>query len=175
MLDYQKYIDILDDWIVNRDKTVIAVFIVTTLILSAGFGMTATDSGTSQFTDGVPAQEAFDEVNDNFEREPFGEGTGSTTLIQKDQNVLSKPAILNMLKAQNRLTQRESQDVVGTTSVAQAVAQTLDPNADTLSEQIDTVEAASQTEIKSATRTTLERQPAVAGLLSNDLNREEPS
>ncbi|KOX94803.1 efflux RND transporter permease subunit [Haloarcula rubripromontorii] len=175
MLDYQKYIDILDDWIVNRDKTVVAVFIITTLILSAGFGMTATDSGTSQFTDGVPAQEAFDEVNDNFEREPFGEGTGSTTLIQKDQNVLSKPAILNMLKAQNRLTQRESQDVVGTTSVAQAVAQTLDPNADTLPEQIDAVEAASQTEIKSATRTTLERQPAVAGLLSNDLNREEPS
>ncbi|EMA09842.1 Predicted exporter protein, RND superfamily [Haloarcula vallismortis] len=175
MLDYQKYIDVLDDWIVNRDKTVVAVFIVTTLILSAGFGMTATDSGTSQFTDGVPAQEAFDEVNDNFEREPFGEGTGSTTLIQKDQNVLSKPAILNMLKAQNRLTQRESQDVVGTTSVAQAVAQTLDPDADTLPEQIDTVEAASQTEIKSATRTTLERQPEVAGLLSNDLNREAPS
>ncbi|AUG49557.1 RND transporter (plasmid) [Haloarcula taiwanensis] len=175
MLDYQKYIDILDDWIVNRDKTVVAVFIIATLILSAGFGMTATDSGTSQFTEGVPAQEAFDEVNDNFEREPFGEGTGSTTLIQKDQNVLSKPAILNMLKAQNRLTERESQDVVGTTSVAQAVAQTLDPNADTLPEQIDAVEAASQTEIKSATRTTLERQPAVAGLLSNDLNREEPS
>ncbi|EMA12316.1 efflux RND transporter permease subunit [Haloarcula marismortui] len=175
MLDYQKYIDILDDWIVNRDKTVVAVFIVTTLILSAGFGMTATDSGTSQFTDGVPAQEAFDEVNDNFEREPFGEGTGSTTLIQKDQNVLSKPAILNMLEAQNRLTQRESQDVVGTTSVAQAVAQTLDPDAETLPEQIDAVEAASQSEIKSATRTTLERQPAVAGLLSNDLNREEPS
>jgi len=175
MLDYQKYIDILDDWIVNRDKTVVAVFIVTTLVLSAGFGMTATDSGTSQFTEGVPAQEAFDEVNDNFEREPFGEGTGSTTLIQKDQNVLSKPAILNMLKAQNRLTQRESQDVVGTTSVAQAVAQTLDPDAETLPEQIDTVEAASQTEVKSATRTTLERQPSVAGLLSNDLNREEPS
>ncbi|WP_058991693.1 RND family transporter [Haloarcula sp. CBA1127] len=175
MLDYQKYIDILDDWIVNRDKTVVAVFIVTTLILSAGFGMTATDSGTSQFTDGVPAQEAFDEVNDNFEREPFGEGTGSTTLIQKDQNVLSKPAILNMLEAQNRLTQRESQDVVGTTSVAQAVAQTLEPDAETLPEQIDAVEAASQSEIKSATRTTLERQPAVAGLLSNDLNREEPS
>jgi len=175
MLEYQKYIDVLDDWIVNRDKTVVAAFIVTTLILSAGFGMTATDSGTSQFTDGVPAQEAFDEVNDNFEREPFGEGTGSTTLIQKDQNVLSKPAILNMLEAQNRLEQRESQDVVGTTSVAQAVAQTLNPDAETLPEQIDTVEAASQTEVKSAARTTLEREPSVAGLLSNDLNREAPS
>ena len=175
MLEYQKYIDVLDDWIVNRDKTVVAAFIVTTLILSAGFGMTATDSGTSQFTDGVPAQEAFDEVNDNFEREPFGEGTGSTTLIQKDQNVLSKPAILNMLEAQNRLEQRESQDVVGTTSVAQAVAQTLNPDAETLPEQIDTVEAASQTEVKSAARTTVEREPSVAGLLSNDLNREAPS
>ncbi|NLV15428.1 efflux RND transporter permease subunit [Haloarcula argentinensis] len=175
MLDYQKYIDILDDWIVNRDKTVVAAFIVVTLVLSAGFGMTATDSGTSQFTEGVPAQEASDEVNDNFEREPFGEGTGTTTLIQKDTNVLSKPAILNMLKAQNRLTQRESQDVVGTTSVAQAVAQTLAPDAETLPEQIDAVEAASQSEIKSAARRTLERQAGVAGLLSNDLNRQEPS
>jgi predicted RND superfamily exporter protein len=175
MLDYQKYIDILDDWIVNRDTTVIAVFIITTLLLSAGFGMTATDSGTSQFTESVPAQEAFDEVNDNFERQPFGEGTGSTTLIQQDQNVLSKPAILDMLKAQNRLTQRASQNVVGTTSVAQAVAQTLAPNANTLPEQIDAVEAASQTEINSAIQTTLDRQPAVVGLLSNDLNRGEPS
>jgi hydrophobe/amphiphile efflux-3 (HAE3) family protein len=175
MLDYQKYIDILDDWIVNRDTTVIAVFIITTLLLSAGFGMTATDSGTSQFTESVPAQEAFDEVNDNFERQPFGEGTGSTTLIQQDQNVLSKPAILDMLRAQNRLTQRASQNVVGTTSVAQAVAQTLAPNANTLPEQIDAVEAASQTEINSAIQTTLDRQPAVVGLLSNDLNRGEPS
>jgi hypothetical protein len=55
MIDYQKYIEIIDDWIVNRDTTVVGIFFVATLLLAGGFGMTATDSGTSQFTEDVPA------------------------------------------------------------------------------------------------------------------------
>jgi len=175
MIDYQKYIEVIDDWIVNRDTTVVGIFLVLTLLLAGGFGMTATDSGTSQFTEGVPAQEAFDDVNNNFERQPFEPGTGTTTLIHKSNNVLSKSAVLDMLRAQHRLKEDDSQDVVGTSSVAQAVALSIDQNATTLPAQIDSVEAAPTSVVKQAARQTLEERPSIAGLLSNDLNRHEPS
>ena len=175
MIDYQKYIEVIDDWIVNRDTTVVGIFLVLTLLLAGGFGMTATDSGTSQFTEGVPAQEAFDDVNNNFERQPFEPGTGTTTLIHKSNNVLSKSAVLDMLRAQHRLKEDDSQDVVGTSSVAQAVALSIDQNATTLPAQIDSVEAAPTSVVKQAARQTLEERPSIAGLLSNDLNRREPS
>ncbi|SEP22691.1 Predicted exporter protein, RND superfamily [Halorientalis persicus] len=175
MIDYQKYIEVIDDWIVNRDTTVVGIFLVLTLLLAGGFGMTATDSGTSQFTEGVPAQEAFDDVNDNFERQPFESGTGTTTLIHKSNNVLSKSAVLDMLRAQHRIKEDDSQDVVGTSSVAQAVALSIDQNATTLPAQIDAVEAAPTSVVKQAARQTLEERPSIAGLLSNDLNRREPS
>jgi len=173
--DYQRYIDVVDDWIVHRDKTVIGVFLVATLILAGGFGMTATDSGTSQFTEGVPAQEAADDVNSNFERDSFGEGTGSTTLIQRDQNVLSKQSLLAMLETQHRLEQHDSQNVVGTSSFAQIVAQTLEPQADSTSKQIQAIERATQPEVEQAARQALDQQPSSAGLLSKDLNSQDPA
>lgn len=175
MINYQKYIEVIDDWIVNRDTAVVGIFLVLTLLLAGGFGMTATDSGTSQFTEGVPAQEAFDDVNDNFERQPFESGTGTTTLIHRSNNVLSKSAILDMLRAQHRLNEDDSQDVVGTNSVAEAVALSVDRNATTLPEKIDAIEAAPPSVVKQAARQTLEERPSITGLLSNNLNRREPS
>lgn len=175
MIEYQKYIEIIDDWIVNRSTTVVGIFLIVTLLMAGGFGMTTTDSGTSQFTEDVPAQEAFEDVNNNFERRPFEQGTGSTTLIQKSNNVLSKSSILEMLRAQYRLKKDNSQDVVGTNSVAQAVALSIDRNATTLSAQINTVESAPVSVVKKAVRQTLEERPGIARLLSNDLNRRELS
>jgi predicted RND superfamily exporter protein len=174
-IEYQKYIDVIDRWIINRNKTVILGFLVLTLVMSVGLGMTATDSGTSQFTEGVPAQEAFEDVNDNFERQPFSEGTGSTTLIQQDRNVLAKSSLISMLRAQNRLEQRTSQHVVGSNSFAQIVAQNLNPEATTLERQIKTIEGSSRSNIRRTTRQILDEQSSTAGLLSKDLNRQDPS
>jgi predicted RND superfamily exporter protein len=114
-------------------------------------------------------------VNDNFERQPFEPGTGSTTLIQKSNNVLSKSSVLDMLRAQQRLKEDNSQDVTETNSVAQAVAVSVDRNASTLSAQINAVETAPASVVEKAARQTLEERPGIAGLLSNDLNRREPS
>lgn len=174
-IEYQRYIDIIDRWIVDRNKTVILAFLVFTLILSAGLGMTATDSGTSQFTEGVPAQEAFEDVNDNFERQPFAGGTESTTLLQQEENVLGKSSLLSMLKAQYRLEQRVSQDIVGTNSFARIVAQQLNPEATTLERQVRTIERSSRSDIRQAVRQILDEQPSTAGLLSKDLNSQDPS
>lgn len=175
MIDYQRFIEKIDDWIVNHDIKVVGVFLVFSLILAGGLGMTATNSGTSQFTESVPAQKAFEEVNDNFERHPFQRGTGSTTLIQKSNNVLSKSSILEMLRAQHRLKKDRSQSVVGTNSVAQAIAQSINPNATTLSAQIESVKVAPNSVVKKAAQETLQKRPSTAGLLSSDLNRKAPS
>ncbi|RJX47609.1 efflux RND transporter permease subunit [Halonotius pteroides] len=174
-IEYQRYIDIIDRWIVDRNKTVILAFLVITLILSAGLGMTATDSGTSQFTEGVPAQEAFEDVNDNFEQQPFAGGTESTTLLQQEENVLGKSSLLSMLKAQYRLDQRVSQDIVGTNSFARIVAQQLNPEATTLERQVRTIERSSRSDIRQAVRQILDEQSSTAGLLSKDLNSQDPS
>jgi predicted RND superfamily exporter protein len=169
-VDYQRYVEVVDDWIVNRSKHVVVAFLVATLVLSGGFGMTATDSGTSQFTEGVPAQEAFDNVQDDFESEAFTDGTGTTQLIQRGGNVLSKPAMLRMLRAQHRLNEADSQHVVSTTSVASVVARTLDPRATTLDAQVDAMESASPAEVQKATHRALTDNPGLQRSLSEDLN-----
>ena len=54
-MEYQHLIDRVDDWIVNRPRAVILAFLVVSVVLSSGLAMTATDSGTDQFTEDIPA------------------------------------------------------------------------------------------------------------------------
>ncbi|TVT82533.1 hypothetical protein, partial [Haloferax volcanii] len=77
-IDYQHYIDVVDGWIVDQPKTVLLVFLLLSAGFSAGLGQSGTSSGTSQFTEDVAAYQAFEEVNDNFERVTFEEDTGTT-------------------------------------------------------------------------------------------------
>ncbi|ELZ31617.1 hypothetical protein C474_08087 [Halogeometricum pallidum JCM 14848] len=174
-MDYQPYIDAVDDWIVNRSRTVLLAFLVATLIFSAGLPAISTDSGTSQFTNDVPAQTALENVNDEFLTQSFEEGSGTTQLIQRANNALSKDEQLRMLRAQHRMREHEDLRVESTTSVASAVAQTINPDATTLEAQIRTLERASDSEVESATRTTLERSPGLASTVSDDYNSKTVS
>ncbi|MDS0295367.1 efflux RND transporter permease subunit [Halogeometricum luteum] len=171
-MDYQQYIDTVDDLIVERSRTVLLVFIAVTLVLSAGLPVISTEAGTSEFTNDVPAQTALENVNDEFLTQSFEEGSGSTQLIQRASNVLSKDEQLKMLRAQHRMQEHEDLRVESTTSVAGAVAQTLDPEATTLEAQVRTLERASDSEVESATRKAIERNPGLESSLSNDYNRE---
>ncbi|MCF2208302.1 MMPL family transporter [Halobacterium salinarum] len=174
-IEYQRYIDAVDEWIVTRPKTVLLVF----LLLSAGFllglGGSGTSSGTSQFTEDVPAQEALKSVNEDFERVTFEADTGTTQLIQSGTNVLSKPELLRMLRAQHRLRTNPDLEVAGTTSVARAVARTVDPSAETLPREIDAIEQATPAEIDTAVETAVERTPGLTASLSTDFNAESAS
>jgi predicted RND superfamily exporter protein len=171
-MEYQHLIDRVDDWIVNRPRAVILAFLVVTVAMSSGLAMTATDSGTDQFTEDVPAATAQEEINDQFETESFADGTASTQLIQSNSNVLSKQSMLRMLEAQHRLEAEPDQRVVETASVARAVAQHIDPEATTLAEQRDALERAPPSTVRDHTRTVLRERPALTGLLSEDYNRE---
>ncbi|UVE50116.1 MMPL family transporter [Haloferax larsenii] len=170
MIDYEVYVDRLGEYIVTNPGRVVALFLVATLIFGAGLGNISTDAGTSQFTDNSPAQEALDDVDREFSP-PFETSSGSTQLIQQDSNVLSKPAMLDMLRLQERIMDRSHLRATSASSVASTVAQTLDPSAKTLDQQIDALESASPSEVRAAAKKAT-ANPQVASLLSDDFNRE---
>jgi predicted RND superfamily exporter protein len=168
MIGYRRIIDTIDDLIVYRPEAVILVFLVVTAGFAVGLGSVSTDAGTTQFTEDLPSQRAFETANEKF-NPPFAPNTGTTQLIQSSQNVLAKPELLRMLEAQKRLQDRPSLRVVSTTSAASMVALTLDPGATTLEAQIRAVERAAPTEIEAAVRTNA-ANPAFTNQLSDDFN-----
>ncbi|RRJ31445.1 efflux RND transporter permease subunit [Halocatena pleomorpha] len=173
MVDHQRYINAVDVWIIERPERVILAFVLLTAIFAVGFTNISTESGTSQFTEDSPAQDALDDVNQRF-APPFEEANGSTQLIQSGPNVLAKDELVAMLEVQQRLVARKNLRVVATSSAARIVAHTLDPNATTLDAQIRTIERATPTEIETAIRTAAVRT-GFTELLSEDFNRKSAS
>ncbi|MFC7019501.1 MULTISPECIES: efflux RND transporter permease subunit [Haloarcula] len=173
-MDYQRYIDWADDRIVHDSRKVILAFLVVTVLFGAGLGSVSTEAGTSQFTTGLPAEEALERVNTEFSP-AFSPDTGATQLIQEGNNVLSKDAILRMLEAQYRLEQHQDLRVTTTSSAAGIVAQQLDPSARTTEAQIRAVESATEREIDVAVREAAATNPRFGSLVSNDFNRGSAS
>lgn len=173
MVDYQHYIDTVDEWITDRPRTVIIVFVLLTAVFGAGLANISTDAGTSQFTEDSPAQDALSQIDREFSP-PFESANGSTQLIQSGSNVLTKDELLAMLEAQHRLTEREGLRVVGSSSAASVVAQTIDPTATTPRAQIEAIKGATPGEIDDAIQTAAEG-PGFTGLLSDDFNRQSAS
>jgi predicted RND superfamily exporter protein len=173
-MDYQRYIDWADDRIVNDSRKVVLTFLVVTVLFGAGLGAVSTEAGTSQFTTGLPAEEAFERVNTEFSP-AFSPDTGATQLIQEGNNVLAKDHILRMLEAQHRLEQHQDLRVASTSSAAGIVARQLDPGATTTQAQIRTVESATEREIDAAVREAADTNPQFTSLVSNDFNRGSAS
>ena len=170
MVEYQRYIDALDDYIVEDSRRVVLVFVVLTLVFAGGIGNISTDAGTEQFTEDSPASDALEDVEREFSPS-FRPSTGSTQLVQESQNVLSKRSMLAMLEAQQRIKNQDGSRVSSTSSVAAAVARQLDPNATTISAQKDALESATPSEVRAAARRAT-ADPGIRSLLSNDFNRQ---
>ncbi|WP_435096870.1 efflux RND transporter permease subunit [Halarchaeum sp. P4] len=173
MASYEDVIERIDYLVGERPGTVIVAFLLVTALLTAGFGNISTESGTSQFTSGSPAQEALNDVDRVF-GQSFSEDTASTQLIQRDQNVLAKPALLRMLRAERELQERPSLRVQSTSSVADTVARILDPQATTVEAKIDAVEGATPAEIDAAVAQAAD-SPGFASSLSDDFNAQAAS
>jgi predicted RND superfamily exporter protein len=173
MLDYQPYVDRVNEAVVENTGAVLLAFLLATVLFSVGLGSVSTSSGTSQFTEDVPAQQAFEDVNREFGPR-FAADTGSTSLIQRGDDVLSKGNLLRMLRAQKRLLQREDLRVRNTQSAAMMVATTLDPEARTFEARITAVERASPRDIDGAVREA-SRRPGFESLVSDDFSRQSAS
>ncbi len=172
-LEFQRFVDWVDYRIVNHTGRVIVTFLVITAIFGVGLGSVSTESGTQQFAEDIPANQAFERVNDEF-GPAFETDTGSTQLVQRSTNVLAKDELLRMLRAQEKLEQREDLRVVSTRSAAGLVAQQLDPNATTTEQQITAVKRATPTDIDRAVRRAANSR-GFTGILSTDFNRKEAS
>ncbi|WP_434085394.1 efflux RND transporter permease subunit [Natronomonas marina] len=173
-MDYQPYVDRVDGYVTERPGTVVVAFLLVTGMFALGLGGVSTEAGTQQFTQDVPAQEALDEVNAKFSP-AFAADTGSTQLIQRSGNVLSRTAMLRMLEVQERMADRPGMRVESTSSAAGIVARQLDPDAETLAAQQRAIEGATDTEIRAAVRAADETNPRFSGLLSEDYNPESAS
>ena len=168
-VDYQRFIDAADEWITGRPGVVVLVFLLLTAGFAVGLPAVSTESGTEQFSEDVPAERALQDVNDKFS-DPFAADEGSTQLIQRGENVLSKPGLLRMLTIQQRMADDPDMRVVETESAARFVARELDPSASTLEEEIDGVERATPGEIRTAVGTLAAENPGFSSLLSDDFN-----
>ena len=173
-MDYQRVIDWADTWIVDRSGRVVFAFILVTGVFALGLGNVSTETGTEQFAEEVPAEDALNAVNREFSP-PFAVDSGSTQLIQRGENVLSREGLTRMLRAQYRLEQRPSLRVTETSSAARIVATQLDPSATTLESQLRVVERATEGEIDAAVQEAAEENPQFATLLSTDFNPREAS
>ncbi|SFR42270.1 efflux RND transporter permease subunit [Halogeometricum limi] len=171
--DYQRIVDWVDDHIVERPGKVILAFLVVTALFGVGLGNVSTESGTQQFAEDIPAQNALDRINDEF-LPVFGEDTGSTQLIQRSPNVLSKQSMLQMLRTQEEIESKPSLRVERTSSAAAVAARTIDPQATTLERQITTLERATQSDVRAAVRQNADN-PAFTGTVSDDFNEKSAS
>ncbi|WP_435344593.1 efflux RND transporter permease subunit [Haloarchaeobius sp. HRN-SO-5] len=162
------------DLVVERPVAIVVAFLLLTVVFAVGLGNISTEAGTSQFTEDSPAQQAFDRVNRDFEP-TFEPDEGTTQLIHRSQNVLSRRELVRMLRILERLEDRPSLRVASTTSPARTVARTLDPNATTLDAEIRAVEDATEGEIDRAVRRATRQSPGFSAALSEDFNRESAS
>ena len=127
----------------------IAVFLLVSLVAVGGLGGIETSAGADQFTQDIPAQQALDDIDEEFETAIGGSST-SAQVIVSDDNVLSQAALVRILETQHRLESRSTLRVSSTSSHADAIAQQLDPGAETAAERRDTVADATPRELRTA-------------------------
>ncbi|ELY93778.1 Patched family protein [Natrialba hulunbeirensis JCM 10989] len=161
--------------ITNRPWTVVLVFLLLTGVFLGGAigGGAGQEAGADQFTEDTEAYEAFEEMQENFDRgERSSGGTSAQLFITDERNVLSEPNLLRMLEFQDRIENDGDLRVVSSTSPASLVATQLDPSATTPEEQYRAVDRASQRQLDEAIATADE----TSGLpVSTDFTRSSAS
>ncbi|AFZ73887.1 efflux RND transporter permease subunit [Natronobacterium gregoryi] len=163
--------------ITDRPWTIVLVFLLVTGVFFVGAvaGGGEQEAGTDQFTEDSEAQEAFDDMQDDFEQSGHDSGGTSAQLFVTDRNggnVLSKPNLLRMLEFQDRVETEDGLRVTSTTSPASLVATQLAPAATTAEEQHREIERASPRQLEAAVAAADE----TAGIpVSTDFTRESAS
>lgn len=156
------------DIVVDRPGAVVLVFLLLTAGFGAGLGRVSMSGGTGQFTEASSAQASYDTVEEQF-GSTFAVEDGTTIVIQRNDNVLSKSSLLGMLDVQVGVDSRESLRVQQTTSPATLLARELDPTATSLATQTRTIKEATPAEIDAAVAEAAETV-AFRKLVSEDFN-----
>lgn len=162
-------VELLNELIVTRPRTVVALFLVATAVFAGGMTAVETQTdATEGFSENLPEQEALDAIETEFE-EPFATDGETTQLIHDGTNVLDREELLTMLRLLERLDEREDLRVASANGPATIVAQTLDPTARTPAAQRRAVESATDAEVRRAIRRASERE-GFSAVVSDDFN-----
>ncbi|WP_255151534.1 efflux RND transporter permease subunit [Halorarius halobius] len=154
--------------VVGRPHLVVVAFLLATLPFVVGLTTVSTETGTDQFAEELPEQDALEAADREF-TPPFEPAAGTTQLIQRGDNVLSRAALVRMLRVQQALAARPELRVDSSTSAAAQVARELDPAATTPAAQLRAVERAPPAAIDRAVRRAA-AAPGFARLLSTDFS-----
>ncbi|AEH38786.1 efflux RND transporter permease subunit [Halopiger xanaduensis] len=161
--------------ITNRPWTVVIVFLLLTALFLGGAvaGGGGQEAGTDQFTEDTEAQEAYESMQEDFNRGSRDSGgTTAQLFLTDDRNAISKPNLVRMLEFQDRIENDDGLRVASSTSPASLVATQLDANATTAEEQRRAIERASPRQLEKAIATADETM----GLpVSTDFTRESAS
>ena len=162
----------LSEVVVQRRKAVIVAFLLVTAVFAGGMTMVTTESdATDSFTQDVPAQNALDAVEDEFE-DPFTAEDESTQLVHTGSDVLSRGELLASLRVLERIEGREDLRMASARGPATLIATQLDPEAETIADQRRAVRTASDAELRAAIAAA-SQQPGFSSLVSDDFNARE--
>jgi predicted RND superfamily exporter protein len=163
-----RVVERVDELATGRPVAVVVAFLLVSVVAFGGVTAISTSAGADQFTQDIPAQQALDEIDEEFESSIGGSATAAQVIVTED-NVLSRDALVRILETQDRLESRSTLRVASTTSHANAIARQLDPSAETPGEQRDAVVAATPTELAAAIEAA-DESGAVAAQVSTDYN-----
>ena len=144
-----RFVERVDEFVTERPAAVIAVFLLVSVVAVGGIGGIETSAGADQFTQDIPAQQALDDIDEEFETSIGGSATAAQVIVT-DDNVLSRPTLIRILETQERLESRSTLRVGSTSSHADAIARQLDPSAETAAQRRDAVAEATPRELQAA-------------------------
>ena len=163
-----RFVERVDELVTDRPAAVVAVFLLVSAVAVGGLAGITTSAGADQFTEDIPAQQALDDIDEEFET-AIGGSVTSAQLIVTDDNVLSRSTLTRILETQHRLESRSTLRVDSTSSHADAIATRLDPEAETAAERRDAVADATPAELRRAIADA-DEAGAVAAQVSVDYN-----
>jgi predicted RND superfamily exporter protein len=149
---------------------IVVAFLLLTGVFFVGLGNAETESGFNQFVEDLESFEAFQDIQRDFGAS-FTQSSTTTQLLQRERDVLAKPSLLRMLRAQERLLEDQGLRVQSTSSPARTIARQLDPQARTIEAEIDAVESATPAEVDAAVRRAAGR-PGFKSQVTEDFDRE---
>ncbi len=164
----------LNETIVSRPRTVIVAFLLLTVLFAGGITAIETETdATEGFTEDLEEQEALDAIDAEFDG-PFTTDEETTQLVHTGSDVLTREELLHSLRVLEAVEDQPELRMEGANGPAPIIAQALDEDAQTHTQQRQVIEAATDTEIDRAIEAVGD-DPAFAGIVADDFNENEGS
>jgi len=128
---------------------IVVVVVLLTVLFAGGIPLVDEEAGTDQFTEEVPAMDAMEEIDEEFEGAVGDDETTAQLFVQSD-NVVSRPALSRVLETQHRLEEDGRLRISDTESHADQVATEIDPSAETPADRNRAIEDATDNELATA-------------------------